>query len=289
MKRLILFLTAFILTTALFSNLLYAQDEIRIWKEFVVSLKRGEITPDKIRPYAEFVKPTIMEMMKKMREMAVWKEWAAAPEIYPVGNKVHFLIPLTYYGNKATYCFTFVVEGKDWYFVQPETILVRMDKISSLPTSIFPDTTEDQKAWMREEIRISELVVLFNFLAKEKGKDFAFNWFRDGYGYFIAAQAQVPFVPERKAFILYLCWEQANLRGQKVTLEKLEDNEAIVRIQPFYLLLYEAAAHIKPQISFEDYRKIFETIWQDRAEKAGWNLQISYEQEWCLLHFKKAQ
>jgi len=88
---------------------------------------------------------------------------------------------------------------------------------------------EGQKAWDREEWRVSKQVSLFNFLSEEKGKDFAFNWFRDGRGYFSASQVRVPFVTPKKAFILYLCWEQANLRGNNVTLEKLNDDEAFVR------------------------------------------------------------
>lgn len=287
MRRFVLLWILIILLGPLFVPGANAQDELRIWKEFVAGLKKGEITADKIRPYHEMLKQPILDMLNKMRGMANWKEFEARPEIFLVESKVHFLIPLTFQNRRTTYCFTFLREGENWYFVQPETILVRMDKISSLPASAFPDTTEETKAWLREEIRISKDVRLFNFLVQEKGKDFAFGWFCDGYGYFLAARVHVPFLPDQKAFILYLCWEQANLRGQKVTLERLEDNEAVVRLQPFHFLLYEATAHLKPQISFEDYRKIFENIWQDRAEKAGWDLEIKYEKDDCIFKFLK--
>lgn len=41
---------------------------------------------------------------------------------------------------------------------------------------------------MREEIAMTERVRVFNLLAKEKGKPFAFEWFRDGAAYFLAAR-----------------------------------------------------------------------------------------------------
>jgi len=51
-------------------------------------------------------------------------------------------------------------------------------------------------------------------------------------------------------------------------------------------------ARLRRQISFEDYTKIFETIWQDRARAAGWTLEIEYVNEGfpastCVLRFKR--
>ncbi len=262
-----------------------SHDDIRVWREFVGALKKGQMTVDKVRPYPEMVplKEKLMEFLSTMREKAVWQEWQATPECYRVGSHLHYLVPLTFDGEKVTYCFTFLVEGENWYFRQLEGITIRLDKIATLPTSEFPDIAEQNKIWLRQEGYWSEQVRLFNFLAKEKGKDFAFTWFADGRGYLVAAKAQVPFLPPEKAFVLYLCWEQAKLSGSSVTLEKLDDQEAIVRMKPIYFLLYKITSHLKGQISFADYQKIFETIWQDRANKAGWDLNISYEDDECTF------
>jgi hypothetical protein len=54
-----------------------------------------------------------------------------------------------------------------------------------------------------------------------------------------------------------------------------------------YFLLYQHTSHLKQQISFEDYRLIFETVWQDRATQAGWNLEIRYAEDECVFHFTK--
>jgi hypothetical protein len=285
-ELMLLFIGVSMMITSVF-NVTYARDDIKIWEEFVLTLEKNELTLEQIRPYKGLSKETLVGFLKSMREKASWKEWRAKPEVHRVGHHVHFLIPLTFDGYKTTYCFTFLVEQNKWYFRHLEAIFIRLDKISSFPISNFPDVPEEQKAWMREEIYWSKQVRLFNFLSKEKGRDFAFNWFRDGFGYFLGAKTWVPFVPAHKAFILYLCWEQANLRGDTVTLEKLNDNEAVVRMKLIYFKLYSRTGHLKEQISFEDYRRIFETIWQDRANHAGWNLEISYEQEDCVFHFRK--
>jgi hypothetical protein len=179
-----------------------------------------------------------------------------------------------------------LTEGGKWYFRHLESITVRLDKIGPPPVSTFPDIPEAQKAWMRDEILVHEQVQLFNMLAKEKGREFAFDWFKDGAGYFMAARTWVPFVPVSRAFILYLCWEQANLRGNRVTLEKLDDREATITLEPHYLRFY-SQTDLGRQISAEDYRRLFETIWQDRAENADWKLQITYKGNTCVFHLTR--
>lgn len=139
----------------------------------------------------------------------------------------------------------------------------------------------------REEQDWGDAVRLFNFIASEKGRSAALDYFKDGAGYFVSARTQVPFVPPHRAFILFLCWDLANFRGNGVILQKLGKLEAVVRMKLLSFLLYEAAAHLKQQISFENYRAIFETIWLDRALKAGWNLDIRYEEEEVVFIFTR--
>ena len=263
-------------SAALSSRFSTGRQDISIWKEFVAALKKGEIIPDRLRPYYEELRSPLMGYLKEMREKADWPEWEAEPEIHRVGDRVHFLTSLTFDGRKAEYCFTVLQEGSGWYFQHLEAINIRMDKVGALPTSTFPDVPEETKAHIREETHWSREVRVFNFLAKEKGKDSAFDFFKDGNGYFLAARVWVPFVDPSRAFILYLCWEQANLIGNEVTLEKLEDRGAVIRLRTYFFRLYTVAAHLSQQIPFEDYRSIFETIWQDRARAAGWELRIEY-------------
>ncbi len=284
MKRLFFIMTLLNLAVA---DATHAQGDLEIWREFVGTLKQGELPKEKIRPYHESLSEPLLGFLRQMREKAAWEEWEANPEIFRVNQQAHFLISLSFDNQRGSYCFSFIIEGKAWYFQHLEFITIRLDQISSLPASAFPDLPEEKKMWIREEFRVSHLVRLFNLLAQEKGREFAFNWLKDGAGYALAARAWVPFFPSAKAFILYLCWEQSNLLGNKVTLEKLNDDQATVSMRPLYFDLYKATAHLKQQISFEEYRHLFETIWHDRAMSAGWELTIAYEGEEVVFNFKK--
>jgi len=292
MKKRVAQITAISLLALWASPFLQGQDEIRIWKEFVIMLKENRITLGCIRPLEFISKETQVEVLNSFRRGAVWEEWEAEPEIVRYENHVNFVIPLKgMYGEWTKYCFMFLVEGDEWYYRHVEAIFIRLDKISTFPVSEFPDLPETKKAWMREEIITSEHVRLFNMLIKEKGKDFAFDWFRrgvgNGPGYFLQAKAWVPFVPPPKAFILYVCWEQANLIGNEVTLQKLDENEAIVKMIPLYFQIFRHATHLKRQITFQDYRKIFETIWEYRAQSAGWDLRVDIRGVECIFRFRR--
>jgi hypothetical protein len=267
-------------------------DGLSIWTEFVAAMKTGGLPPEKVRPYYEELRAPILGWLKEMSQKATWAEWDRATEVHRVGEHVHFLIPLTFDGRSANYCLTFLVEGGAWYFRHLEAINIRLDRTGPLPASTFPDVDEATKAHIREETGWSREVRVFNELASLKGRDFAFDFFKDGNGYFLAARTWVPFVEPRKAFILYACWEQANLRGNTVTLEKLDDAAAVVRMSTYFFGLYKASAHLAQQIPFEDYTRIFETIWKDRARAAGWNLEIEFRNEGyraseCVLRFKR--
>lgn len=275
------------MTGWILSLLIVSLPQVDVWKEFTAALRAGGVTAERVRPYQESLKGPILGFLASMKEKAVWQEWEATPETHRVGNQVHYLIPLTFDGHKDTYCFTFLIENGRWYFQHLESISIRLDKTPPPPTSSFPDLPEAKKAWMRAEAQASAQTRLFNFLSKEKGRDFAFDWFKDGAGYFLAAKTWVPFVPASRAFVLYLCWEQANLHGDRVTLEKLDDREAVVRWEPTHFKLYAQTGHLRQQISSEDYRRIFETVWQDRARNAGWALEIEYRQGACVFRLKK--
>jgi hypothetical protein len=265
-------------------------DDLAVWNDFSRAFRDGHITAERIRPYSEQMREPFLRAIATIRAQAKPEDWEKRPEIHRVGDQVHFLIPLTTEGDqRTTYCFTVVTEGTTWFFQHMETIFIRLDQIGPLPVSRFPDVTNDQKNWMREEIAMTERVRLFNLLAKEKGKPFAFQWFKDGAGYLLAARTWVPFVPATRAFILYACWEQSNLRGRPVTLTSLDDQRAIVDLDAGEWRLYEQTGHLSQMISREDYRTLYETVWQDRAAAAGWDLRIEYSGAKVRLWFQRHQ
>jgi hypothetical protein len=99
------------------------------------------------------------------------------------------------------------------------------------------------------------------------------------------AQAWVPFAPPRRAFVLYACWEQANLRGSHVKLIKLEEQEALLEIEPIEFRLYRETSQLRQQVEWDAYKRLYETIGHDRAAHAGWELNIAYDGKMCILRF----
>lgn len=270
----------------------YGQDDLRIWREFVSTLKAGKMSVERIRPLAQLgdhYRPILLGFLDSVRTQASPADWDAQPEIVRIENRIQYVIPWTAGNHKITYCFSFLTDSSQWYFQHLEAIFIRLDKVSDLPTSVFPDVSEEMKTWAREEIYWSFVVLNFYLpVARDHGKEAALNMLKDGAGYFVGARTWVPFSPPHKAFVLYLCWEQANLRGNQVTLLKLQEHEAIVRMNTHFFALYSAAAHLKPVISLEDYKRIFETIWQDRASNAGWHLDIQYSADYeATLHLTR--
>ncbi len=264
-----------------------SQDDVTMWEEFVVMLKEGKITTEHISPRHEGLRDPILGFLGIMSDKALWDEWSVEPDIHRVEDVVHFVLPLTFNEKTDTYVFSFIETDDRWYFHHLESIFIRLDEIDAMPASEFPDIPDDKKNWIREEIHRTEQVRLFNYFAEDKGKEFAFDWFGDGKGYFLSAQSWVPFIPEHKAFVLYLCWEQANLCGNEVTLVDYSDYEATVHIKPVFLKLYEQTAHLKQTITYEDYLTLYETIWHDRAHHAGWHLEITYENGLSIFQFTR--
>ena len=252
-------------------------DDLAVWNDFSRTLRGGGLRADRIRPYDEQIRRALLEFIAAIREESKPEDWQAPPETHRVGSQIHFLIPLTTKEGKKTFCFTLLVEGEMWFFQHVESIFIRLDQVGPLPASRFPDVTAEQKNWIRAENAMDERLRLFAWLAKEKGKSFALQWFNDGGGYFMSARTWVPFVPAARAFILYLCWEQSNLQGQPATLVSLDDRQATVEVEAREWKLYEQTAQPRQMISREDYRMLYETVWRNRANAAGWDLRIEYD------------
>lgn len=262
------------------TSTLTGQDELAIWKEFLTALKTGTLTQANIRPYEQLgdeYRTILLGYLDSLRDQATPGDWLTTPEVIRADSRIQFITPWSAHGQRVTYCFSFLTEGTRWYFQHLEAIFIRLDTIAHFPTSDFPDISVQQKDWAREEIYWS-FVILNVYLptVETRGKNAALTMLKDGSGYFMSAKAWVPFVSPERAFILYLCWEQAQLRGSDVMLMKLEEHEAIVKLRTHYFTIYSVAAHLRPKISSEDYREVFETIWQDRALRAGWRLDIEY-------------
>lgn len=262
------------------------QETIGVWTQFVAELKKQDPKPEDLRPYLEQIRMPMVGFLSNMRRAAIWSEWTQTPEVHRVGDQLHFLTRLTLNGVSDTYVFSFIREKDRWYFQHLESIVLRLDTVTP-PTSNFPDLPEDKKIWIRQENAWTKQLQLFYFLTKEKGKEFAMNWFKDGAGYALSAKTWVPMVSPERAFVLYACFEQAMLQGNKVTLERLDDHQAIIQLNPIELRLYEQTAHFRNYISKLDFMQLIESIWRDRATQAGWKLNFSCKENQCTLDMKR--
>jgi hypothetical protein len=269
-------------------------DDLAIWKEFVAAVKSGTLAPEQIRPLYGVPKETLLEHLNQLKAASdansSWPDWEA-PEVFSVENLVHFIVKIRIGPDTTTdRLFSFIKEGSRWYYGHMEGIFIRLDKTPPPPTSDFPDVDAEAKAWQREEIYWSEVVSNYLAIAKKNGKPFALDLLKSGAGYFVGAKSWVPFLPPAKAFILYLCWNESRLRENLVVLEKLTDTEAVVSLQTHFFFLYKRATHLRQWLPFDEYKQIFETIWQDRAQAAGWNLEIECKDPECLqvvFHFSR--
>lgn len=166
--------------------------------------------------------------------------------------------------------------------------VIQLDSVMYYPVSYFPDLPEEQKAWMREDKYWSQMLYFYLIWSKERNKEAIFNLYKDGPEYLAQAKSRIPYLPEHKAFVLYLCWEQSKLRGTRVVLEKYDDNSATISLKPIYFRLYKNIPTYQKLIPLEDYRGLFENIWTDRCANAGWGLQIDYkDDESCVFKLTK--
>jgi hypothetical protein len=255
-----------------------AAGDLALWREFTALVRNGVFPRDRIKPLVPGMEDSLVEVLANFR--AIPAEAWARPEVVRNGPIINFVIP---FGDESRpFNFILIEEGGRWYSRHVEQVMLRLDRTPPPPTASFPDTSEERKAWARDEIYWSQVVKWRTVLVPKIGKEAFLDLLRDGVGYRVGSESWVPFAPSARAFVLYLCWDLANLhgmntRGQSVVLESLEDRAAVVRLKDHpYFTLYQVASHIKPQIAFADYREMFEVIWTDRAQAAGWKLAIEY-------------
>jgi hypothetical protein len=261
--------------------------DLRVWREFTALLWADSLPEHRIAPHFEEFRAPLRGFLDSLRAGGNQAEWHPAPEQYRVGERLIFLARLTVRGHTATYSFSFVAGDGEWKFQHLEAIHIRLDTLGPLPVSHFPDLPDADKTWIREEFEVARDVQWLQALVREKGWDAALTWFADGAGYALASRVWIPFVSPGRAFVLYLCWEQARLHGADVTLVALDSMQAVVRLRPLGFLQFSRSAHLRNQISLDEFRRLFEYRWQDRATNAGWSLSISYEEDEAVLRFSR--
>ena len=177
-------------------------------------------------------------------------------------------------------------EGK-WQLCFIEGITLPVNNIESTPYDFFTPLPE-QEAWIKTEREISKIIHFYCKLKDVFGIDKALSWFKDGAGEFLCAKSWVPFYGDSKAFIAFSAWIENRINGECVSIDEFTDSRCQLRFtRHLWFKVYHTASHIKPQISLEEYGRLFEYIWQDRAHNAGWRLTFRYINEDTVLIFSK--
>ena len=131
---------------------------------------------------------------------------------------------------------------------------------------------------MRAEDVITKKVYLYLKLKEEIGKEEALSWFRNGEGYRLNIDSWMPYFTRRKSFVLFTAWRENRYWGQKMEVRELSETHSVLLFKDHeYLMLYDVTGHLRPSISLEDYKELFEDKWRNRASAVGWNVQFEYD------------
>ena len=247
----------------------------QVWQQFCEKVQKDELRAEDWRsPVGDLIeKLAASEKGDEFRGALKFIAQQPMPPWELAGNKLIFTVPT---GEGFQIRLDFLLEDDRWYLFLFEGITIPVKEIPSVPFSDFPGLPR-WESWMREELAVSAQVRLFVRLAEEKGRQEAMEWFRDGRGYCIGAQAWVPHFPAHLAFVVYACWIEKHVHGVDTVLEEFTDDRCVIGFKDhIWFQLYERTGHLRPQISKEHYREFFEFIWRDRAKESGWQVSFEY-------------
>ncbi|MCL5273618.1 MAG: hypothetical protein M1434_02595 [Chloroflexi bacterium] len=248
---------------------------LELWDALLRKLTCGDWHEQDVHPLMAGMEGMVVSMLNRFSHSVSAHAHVQLRRTIQTGNTIYFLFNL---GEDATeYCASVDIEKDHWYFQHLESITIDFSTLPGVPCSgdALPDLPKQQLDWMRAEINMTERVRLFNYLAAEKSREFALDWFKDGAGFALAARAWVPYFEPRLAFIWYVAWSETHLHGNPVTVFSAGLEQSLIRFtDPLHWRLYRQTGHLSSQIGEQDYEALFDVIWQDRAQRAGWNLEI---------------
>jgi len=252
----------------------------QIWNEFKIKLHDDNFISD---DFNDEVCQSLMSLLSGEDRKPFRERILNANVRFCIGEQKYIVF---FNHDDDLYRLDFVGNAGDWKLLFIECITIPIEKIESLPFDNFLPLKEIDENWIREERRISTMIHWYNFTKNVFGIEKALEHFRIGAGEFLAARAWVPYFSDKKAFIVYISWYESRVNGEKVSIEKFSDDECIIKYnEPIWFRMYNVATHLKFQIPFEEYKNLYEFIWQDRAKCSGWKIEINYENNSTILKF----
>jgi len=252
----------------------------QIWSELKIKLQNDSFTPEDFNEETrQFLISFLSGENRKFRRDELYN----AKVQFREGEQKHIaFLDCT----DGLYRLDFVENAGKWQLLFIECITIPIEKIESLPFNNFPPLNDNDENWIREERRISLIIHWYNYIKNTSGIDEALKHFRYGAGEVLAAKAWIPYFSDKKSFIVYIAWWDNRICGEKVSIEKFSDDECIIKyIEPIWFKMYNVTGHLKFQIPFDEYKNLYEYIWQDRAKCSSWNIEFIYETNNIILRF----
>ena len=185
------------------------------------------------------------------------------------------------------YRFDFFFDGISWKLAFIECITLPIFDIDSVPYSKFMPL-DKKELHIRREKEISQLVYFYLKFKELVGSEKALAMFYDGKGEYICAKSWVPFYSDGLSYIAYSAWYECRINGENVVIQEFcEDKCKIVIYDHIWRSIYFTVGHLKSLIEYSEYMKLFESIWKNRAESAGWIIDFVYKDEYTCLIFDR--
>jgi len=254
-------------------------DAQTIWNEFLGKLQADSFTEN---DFADDMKPFLSSFLTGTAAQFRRDKFINSPADIIDGEHKKIVILACPDGE---YRFDFIINAGKWQLCFIECVTLPLANITDFPYNSFIPLAE-KEAWIYAERNISKTVHFFCKLKDIFGFDEALMWFNDGAGEFLCAKSWVPFYKESKAFILFCGWIETRINGENVSVDVFTDDKCALRfINHLWFRVYHAVSHIKIQLTLEEYKKLFEHIWTDRAMHAGWNVDFEYDGNDTILLF----
>lgn len=185
------------------------------------------------------------------------------------------------------YRLDFSCDGLSWRLAFMECITLPVLGMEAVPYSKFVPLGK-KEAFIRREKEISKLIRFYLKFKELVGKEEALTMFCDGMGEYLCARSWVPFYSDGLSYIAYCAWYESRMNGENVVVQEFQENRCVVVIyNHIWRNVYFMATHLKSVIAYAEYMELFEFIWKDRAENAGWKIDFIYKDEDTTLIFNK--
>lgn len=168
-------------------------------------------------------------------------------------------------------------------FIECITLPVR----DIVPGCTLPPLPEKESR-IRAEKEISRMVWHYLQFKKLAGREKAMEMFRDGAGEVLCARSWVPFYTDRLACIAYAAWTECRINGEDVLIRAFGEERCEILLRGhLWRRVYAETGHLRTMIDYEEYMDLFEYIWTDRAQHAGWKIRFGYTEQDTSLLFER--